>query len=67
MSKKRCVTCNKRLGIMYFECKCGAITCSSHRDVVGHLCTYDYKKMERELLKERIEYQKTKQIEPIEG
>jgi len=50
---------------MYFECKCGAITCSSHRDVAGHSCSYEYKEVERKLLKERIEYQVQKQIDPI--
>jgi len=56
MDKKRCVTCNKKLGVMKFLCKCGAFTCSKHRDVSGHDCDFDFhqemkQKLEKTLVK----------------
>uniref|UniRef100_A0A1I7YZX9 AN1-type zinc finger protein 6 n=1 Tax=Steinernema glaseri TaxID=37863 RepID=A0A1I7YZX9_9BILA len=49
-SKKanRCHTCNKRVGLTGFQCRCGGMYCSSHRYDTAHDCTFDYKSMERE-------------------
>ncbi|KAK0425808.1 hypothetical protein QR680_009397 [Steinernema hermaphroditum] len=49
-SKKanRCHTCNKRVGLTGFQCRCGGMYCSTHRYDTAHDCTFDYKSMERE-------------------
>jgi len=50
---KRCAAknCNKRIGISNrFECKCGAITCTTHRFPDDHQCTIDHKKIWKEQL-----------------
>lgn len=40
--KTRCYVCNKRLGIYGITCKCGKVTCMSHRHP-DHTCSYDWK------------------------
>ena len=43
MSEKiRCFTCNKKLGLLGFNCRCGGAYCSVHRADVEHKCTFDY-------------------------
>jgi hypothetical protein len=41
--KNRCFKCNKKLGILGFECKCKIRFCSSHLTPEIHNCTFDYK------------------------
>lgn len=48
--KKRCQSCNKRVRLLGFECRCGHVFCGDHRYPEKHSCTFDYKKMEREVL-----------------
>ena len=48
--KKRCQSCNKRVRLLGFECRCGYVFCGDHRYAEKHSCTFDYKKMEREAL-----------------
>lgn len=54
--KNRCTLCNKKLGLLGFECKCKLIFCSSHLNPETHSCTFDYKseqskKLEKTLVK----------------
>jgi len=49
--KNRCMMCNKKLGIVPFECKCGDIHCSAHRYPDTHSCPIDYRKLAQEQLK----------------
>jgi len=54
--KLRCATCNKKLGLLGFECKCGMLFCSSHLLAEYHNCTYDFKteqckRLEKSLVK----------------
>ena len=41
--KNRCPVCNKKMGLMPFECKCGKSFCILHKDPEAHNCTYDFK------------------------
>jgi len=36
-------TCNKKLGLTGFDCRCGGQFCSLHRYANEHNCTFDYK------------------------
>lgn len=36
-------TCNKKLGLTGFDCRCGGQYCSLHRYANEHKCTFDYK------------------------
>ena len=41
--KIKCNECSKKLGMIFFTCKCGHIFCQSHLNPHSHNCTYDYK------------------------
>ena len=54
--KNRCFSCNKKLGLLGFECKCKLMFCSAHLTPETHSCTFDYKneqskKLEKTLIK----------------
>lgn len=38
----RCTTCNKRVGLTGFKCRCGDLFCASHRYSDKHDCPFDY-------------------------
>lgn len=42
--KARCHldSCNKKLGLCGFACKCQKQFCSLHRDPLSHKCTFDF-------------------------
>ncbi|KAL5725545.1 hypothetical protein ACHQM5_008680 [Ranunculus cassubicifolius] len=48
--KNRCLSCNKKVGLTGFDCKCGSTFCSTHRYPEKHECTFDFKAKGRELL-----------------
>lgn len=51
-SSTRCLTCNKKVGLTGFQCKCNpdAVFCSAHRYAEAHCCTFDYKTAQRQQL-----------------
>lgn len=44
----RCWTCNKRIGLTGFKCRCGYVYCAGHRYAEKHECAYDYKSSGRQ-------------------
>ncbi|KAK1601475.1 hypothetical protein QYE76_059222 [Lolium multiflorum] len=44
----RCMSCNKKVRLLGFACRCGGTFCSMHRYADGHACSFDYKKTDRE-------------------
>ncbi|KAL4353835.1 hypothetical protein GQ457_06G015770 [Hibiscus cannabinus] len=46
----RCESCNKKLGLMGFTCRCGKAFCHLHRYPSEHSCNYDFKKADRQVL-----------------
>ncbi|XVE62360.1 hypothetical protein DITRI_Ditri06bG0112100 [Diplodiscus trichospermus] len=46
----RCESCNKKLGLMGFTCRCGKVFCQLHRYPSEHSCKYDFKKADRQVL-----------------
>nr|QYC07284.1 SAP8 [Tamarix hispida] len=46
----RCQSCNKRVGLTGFRCRCGELFCSTHRYSDRHDCSYDYKTAGREAI-----------------
>jgi hypothetical protein len=78
MVKKRCVCCNKKVGVLGFPCRCvneknePNIYCASCRvprtkpsDTSGHNCNFDYKQMGRELLMKNNPLIQTVKVESI--
>eukprot|EP00164_Ancoracysta_twista_P004562 GFYU01006156.1.p1 GENE.GFYU01006156.1~~GFYU01006156.1.p1 ORF type:complete len:204 (+),score=32.21 GFYU01006156.1:85-696(+) len=48
----RCFTCNKKIGLTGFHCRCGYFYCGKHRYSDQHECDFDYKTLgEKEILK----------------
>ena len=41
--KRRCFSCNKKVGIFGFECNCGYVFCNGHRLPFEHSCTVSRK------------------------
>lgn len=39
----RCGCCNKKVGVMGFQCRCGGTFCGSHRYPEKHCCSFDFK------------------------
>ena len=46
----RCFTCNKRVGLTGFKCRCDYVFCGTHRLPEEHHCDFDYKTTGREQL-----------------
>jgi len=51
--KERCWSCNKKVGLLGHECRCGYIFCSVHRYAEDHKCDYDFKENGRKYLTEQ--------------
>ncbi|CAI9784489.1 unnamed protein product [Fraxinus pennsylvanica] len=39
----RCWSCNKKVGVMGFNCRCGCTFCGTHRYPEKHDCNFDFK------------------------
>ncbi|XP_010036457.2 zinc finger A20 and AN1 domain-containing stress-associated protein 8 [Eucalyptus grandis] len=47
---KRCTTCQRRVGLTGFNCKCGNLFCSTHRHSDIHGCPFDYRTAARDAI-----------------
>ncbi|KAL2237559.1 zinc finger A20 and AN1 domain-containing stress-associated protein 1 [Sesamum indicum] len=47
-ARNRCSSCNKKVGVMGFQCRCGSTFCGVHRYAEKHGCTFDFKGQGRE-------------------
>lgn len=43
----RCWSCNKKVGLLGFKCRCDYVFCSMHRYSDKHPCPFDYKAMQK--------------------
>ncbi|XP_050917135.1 zinc finger A20 and AN1 domain-containing stress-associated protein 6-like [Lathyrus oleraceus] len=48
--KNRCKSCNKKVGLLGFNCRCGNVFCKMHRYPEEHACKVDLKKIGRQIL-----------------
>lgn len=46
----RCSSCQKRVGLTGFHCRCGDLFCGRHRYSDTHDCSFDYKSAGREAI-----------------
>ncbi|KAI3804345.1 hypothetical protein L1987_25817 [Smallanthus sonchifolius] len=49
-TSNRCLTCNKKVGVIGFKCRCGDTFCGSHRYPEKHDCEFDFKKTGRDAI-----------------
>ncbi|KAK1320031.1 Zinc finger AN1 domain-containing stress-associated protein 15 [Acorus calamus] len=47
-SVKRCLSCNRKVGLTGFRCRCGDLFCGQHWYSDTHDCSFDYKAAGRE-------------------
>ena len=50
---ERCHVCNKKLRTCVLQCKCKQYFCSAHISNFNHNCSFDFKKHNQDLLRER--------------
>ncbi|ESQ35585.1 hypothetical protein EUTSA_v10008959mg [Eutrema salsugineum] len=46
----RCLSCNKKVGVTGFKCKCGSTFCGAHRYPESHDCEFDFKGAARDAI-----------------
>ena len=44
MAKTKCFHCNKKIGLVKYDCNCGKCFCSLCRYPEKHKCTFDFNK-----------------------
>ena len=47
-ARYRCTSCNKKVGLLGFVCRCGGTFCSLHRYTDEHACDFDFRTAGRE-------------------
>ncbi|KAG2657299.1 zinc finger A20 and AN1 domain-containing stress-associated protein 12-like [Panicum virgatum] len=47
-ARSRCASCNKKVGLLGFVCRCGDTFCGLHRYTDEHACGFDFKTAGRE-------------------
>ena len=50
---ERCNVCNKKLKTCVLQCKCKKLFCSAHISNLNHECSFDFKKHNQDLLREK--------------
>lgn len=61
----RCWSCNKKVGLLGFKCRCDYVFCSMHRYSDKHACPFDYKAMARANLQKANPVIKGAKVEKI--
>ncbi|KAJ4904137.1 Zinc finger A20 and AN1 domain-containing stress-associated protein 7 [Raphanus sativus] len=61
----RCFSCNKKVGVMGFKCKCGSTFCRSHRNPERHECSFDFKEVGRDVIAKANPVIKADKVERI--
>lgn len=61
----RCWSCNKKVGLLGFKCRCDYVFCSMHRYSDKHPCPFDYKAMARANLQKANPVIKGAKVEKI--
>jgi len=61
----RCFSCNKKVGLLGFRCRCDYVFCSMHRYSDKHECSFDYKSMNKAALAKANPVVKGSKLEKI--
>ncbi|XP_050371559.1 zinc finger A20 and AN1 domain-containing stress-associated protein 8-like [Argentina anserina] len=62
---KRCTSCNKRVGLTGFNCRCGDLFCAVHRYSDKHDCPYDYRTAGRDAIAKANPVVKAEKLDKI--
>lgn len=61
----RCFSCNKKVGLTGFKCKCGSTFCGNHRYPENHDCSFDFKGVGRNAIAKANPVVKADKVERI--
>ncbi|KAF5196970.1 Zinc finger a20 and an1 domain-containing stress-associated protein [Thalictrum thalictroides] len=61
----RCLSCNKRVGLIGYQCQCGSTFCSLHRYPEKHECSFDFKTVGRAAIEKANPIMKADKLERI--
>jgi hypothetical protein len=61
----RCALCQKKTGLWGFACRCERVFCSKHRHPQDHGCTFDFKRLGKEVLEAANPRVVRRKVEPI--
>ena len=72
-NRSRCFSCNKKVGLLGFDCKCGYVFCSTHRhasssdkdESSGHKCTFGWQDFDRKILADSMEVVAPQKLEKL--
>ncbi|KAK7261555.1 hypothetical protein RIF29_27869 [Crotalaria pallida] len=62
---KRCSSCNKRVGLTGFNCRCGDLFCAVHRYSDKHNCPFDYRTAGRDAISKANPVVKAEKLDKI--
>lgn len=62
---KRCNSCNKRVGLTGFNCRCGNLFCAVHRYSDKHGCPFDYRTAARDAIAKANPVVKAEKLDKI--
>ncbi|KAG6780981.1 hypothetical protein POTOM_013861 [Populus tomentosa] len=61
----RCFSCNKKVGLTGFKCKCGGTYCGTHRYAENHECLFDFKGAGRDAIAKANPVIKANKVESV--
>lgn len=61
----RCTSCNKRVGLTGFNCRCGNLFCAVHRYSDKHGCPFDYRTAARDAIAKANPVVKAEKLDKI--
>ncbi|CAN8303051.1 unnamed protein product [Cochlearia groenlandica] len=61
----RCTTCNKRVGLTGFKCRCGDLFCGTHRYADIHNCSFNYHVVAQEAIAKANPVVKAEKLDKI--
>lgn len=61
----KCLKCNKKIGLLGFDCKCGSTFCELHRHPENHDCDFDFGSRDRENLRRANPFGTFENIIPV--
>ncbi|CAN8325896.1 unnamed protein product [Cochlearia groenlandica] len=64
-TKPRCGTCERKVGLLGFNCRCGHVFCGSHRYPEEHSCPFDYKQSGRVALAKQLPLIRTDKLQKL--
>ncbi|CAA7060240.1 unnamed protein product [Microthlaspi erraticum] len=63
--KRRCETCQRKVGVLGFKCRCGHMFCGSHRYPEEHSCAFDHKQSGRLSLAKQLPLIRTDKLQRL--